>query len=815
MLCSDIDSLSVAGVEATGLTTFEQEACSSVDALGKHYKVSPIVAVDDRIQNLTEYFSRPRCIASGTVPTTRGIVYSTILSPSTILTNLFSNGAARMEGVYGYRCSFVFTIQLAAHPFHGGLLAACFQYGPNSNYQRHSQTYSCTNLPHVLLDVSETTMVKLKVPFNYIFEYLMTDATLNYRFGTFSLNSILPIELVAGTTSPRYTVYVHMEDLEFFGSTSQDIGTILLQSGGVEGDEEAAPYSKVPYRSRALRMFRKGIPFISGVPRPISSTLSMAADLAKSFGYSKPHTNDPYMRMYPTSSVAETNTDLVTPCAVVGPFSSTAISPTPALANTDIDEMSIEYILSQWSQLMFDFMPNTRVTGDYIYGCVVSPSAMWYRELAPNVAGNIACPLQGGLNYSAFFPSHVFNLTSFFRSWRGGFRFRVTFGKTKFHVGRILMSYEPTVSQVSIGSAGFTAKVGALVSGNPQPFVYSKIFDFRDGNVVEFDVPYISLFPYSTWFENIGTFSIAVMNPLDGPTTVPTRIPFLIEVKCLPGFEVAVPRTPLYPASPLAAPSAIKLQSGGLQAEADFSVADIVFGERVHSIKTLLSIPYCGASCSLPNGSLNKNITTIFPWNYHPPIPNTTPNTTQLPYQAFSYGGNWATCFLYCKGATEVHVYYNSTGTTQSMRATIAAHPNEFASVDPATFGTVQAGACAANPRVIANGNESLHAIVPNFFRFPRMYTNIFNSITWDTATVAGGAKKFPVFYDAPVQVPVLSEYSPTTTVTRWMSRAAADDAALGMYMGPVPLYIPGSPGGPTVYDFDGLSVLGSSNALT
>ncbi len=815
--CDTIQSLTVNGSEDVGVTVFEQEACTSVEAMGNVYTSSSTTLVDSRIQNLTEYFSRPRCIQSAVWPTTTGAVYTVPISAFSLFNTLFPNLTSRMEGVYGYRFTLVFTVQVAAHPFHAGLLAACFQYGNSGQpnvFKRFNYSWSCTNIPHVRMDLSESTMVQLKVPFSSYLDYLTVDyGNMNEEYGNFSLVSILPTYNVSGTNSPRYTVYVHIEDLELFGSTSEAVTTVTLQSGTISGPEISTPYSGNSVLSKSLKTIATSIPKLDSVPRPLSSILSAGASLAKSFGYSMPNTSDPISRMFPAEQVAETNVDLVSPCTVLAPFSTTSVPISSSISNANVDEMAFEFILSQWGQLNRNSIVPSMTTGTVAYGCAITPSALWYREpTLPTAGGNFAMPTVGGATANSFFPTHIFNLAKNFRFWRGGFVFRITFAKTKFHVGRVLLAYEPTFSYWSPGSASVAARVGALSGGVPQPFVYSKIFDFKDGNVVEFEVPYTCAKQHCSWYENIGTFTMSIMNPLDGPTTVPAVAPYLVEVKAMPDFELNNVRTPLYPvANPTTA--TIKLQSGGITVASPPSAGVEVFGERVRSVKTLICIP----SVCPPNAitASTTSFLSIYPWFYTNMPSLATPNNVAPAPESFSFGATMSKCYQWARGSTNLHVYYYSDGSTANPRgllSTLTYHPNTFGN-NTDGIPDVTGGSSSANPRVTTIGGAPLHVNIPLSIPQAKISTALFDGANWSLQSPTLGARLYPSnSYAVPLATPVLTERAGVGSFyTRYATRAAGDDAVLGMYMGPPLLYLPGNGIAAADYDATGGSWLGNT----
>jgi hypothetical protein len=176
----------------------------------------------------------------------------------------FPNGTLRLQGVYGIRFKLVFTLQVAATPFHQGLLAMSWQYdsgvSDTTTFLRASRSETCTNLPRVRLDLSADTMVILEIPFIASTEFLpISQESLSASpYGTISINNLLPVAAVIGLASPTYKLYVHLEELELIGARAAAFSAVLPQIGKrlapIEEEASAAkPSSMVAKVSDTVR----------------------------------------------------------------------------------------------------------------------------------------------------------------------------------------------------------------------------------------------------------------------------------------------------------------------------------------------------------------------------------------------------------------------------------------------------------------------------------------------------------------------------------------------------------------------------------
>jgi len=207
-------SLAISGeATASGVTQFANEACDGVEILTP-YKDTPYAVPQSDLQDLKSYFERPRLIRRGTVPFATRTRVNQFDASVANFTTAFPQWSNRLSGAYGIRFKTCFRLQVACTAFHQGVLALNWQYGSGSGdtdvYNRSTNSSTCTNLPHVRLDVSENTMVELSCPFLYTAEYMPISGVdlYNAAVGTLALNVVLPFVSVVGLNVPSYELYV-------------------------------------------------------------------------------------------------------------------------------------------------------------------------------------------------------------------------------------------------------------------------------------------------------------------------------------------------------------------------------------------------------------------------------------------------------------------------------------------------------------------------------------------------------------------------------------------------------------------------------
>lgn len=811
-VCSDINSMSIdSNPEKIGVTTLLSEACDAVDVNGGN--VSTVMRTENCIQDLTQYFSRPVCIARGTLPSTLTRIFSRAYGLNLRIED-FPNGLARMTGVYGFRATMVFTLQVATTPFHQGILALAFQYGMNPGdangaFDRGDNSVTVTNLPHVRLDLSESTMVQLRVPYLNEMEYtVLSSVSTDPRYGTLSLTPVLSVPTVPSSAAPTYQIFVHWEDVEIFGARPASFLPVVFQSGkklskvAQEFEDEAYPFSSATHAlSRSVKWLSKGIPLISSVAGPTSWFLEKASGAIRSFGYSRPQICDPVPNVHVVDNAGEFNVDKALPLSVVGACSSNSLRHGPEFSGTQVDEMALSYILSKPSQISHFAIPSTAASGTLIYATEVSPSFMWFRtrNTLPVVGRSSRIVAPTGIN--SFIPSNIFYFGQMFKFWKGSVKYRFTFSKTKLHGGRVMVAYAPYArnSDESVLGSVIQGTIADFGSGTgSDPFGISAVFNLRDGNVFEFEVPYLFDRPFTNFSGSIGSIAMWLVDAIQAPNLVSSTVDALVEVMAMPDFEFANPRTPLYATNALAVPSTITFQSGKVLSQSRDNHVEYTVGECISSVKQLIGIP----KMSKTTFTTGQVLTYLVPPWYYTPRPSVLlPSPTVNLPESLSIPGIVSQCFVFCKGSTDLHVYSN-------QREGFIANVRQVSVTGSGTSGntnSVITGPHSSNVRVVNGMNGSLHARLPAYQGLLRMFTHCL-----DAAVASGSAwglrgTLYPtIAYDntEPQALYRLRVRTGNAASTVFISRCAGDDAALSQFIGPVPLLLL-STSTSTAYDDD------------
>lgn len=751
----------------------------------------PVFKPTAAFQDLKEYFERPRLIFSGNIPTTRGPVITTGLTTSALFTTYFPAGKLRLAGVYGLRFRTRFTVTTASTPFQQALLVQSFQYGQDDittdaalTFRRALNPALVTNLPHVRHDIAETTMTQFDIPFLYQDDFLpLTFETGTESIGQWALSAVLPYRTLTGANAPTYKVMISLHDLDLVGSIPQSVGTAVLQAGAADAEKAKFSVSGALGTAATTVKYISGlVPSLSSVGGPLSWFLEASSGAARSFGYSKPPIEIPITRVFRNGYIGDGNVDLPDASFVVGPYQRNALKVDDTLGGSDVDEMALSFVLRQFSQIFVGNITTTDATGSIIYGASITPSALWFRTNSSRPGGNIPLPASSTLTTNAIAVSTLCYVGSMFRYWRGSMEFRFTFSKTKFHGGRVIVSFVPGLQDI-LGSGVLSNTIPALevASGLPQPFSYCEVFDLKDASQFVFKVPYVVPTAYTNFLSSIGGLTMTILDPLVTSGETSSSIDFMVEVAGGEDFSLSCPCPPSFtPASSTGVGPAF-LQSGmGGVLDVDASVDQYTSGEVVRSLKTLAMIPSY-VCVDIPGLTITD---TDLPFFWHRSrwamaIPMA--NNSSL-YFAYTRSGNIAACYAFANGSTNWHFYHN--GTNGVIMSTIQ-NPQDGNAAASGNSDLRQKPQSAVQ-RVVTTDN-SMHVRTPSYARTPRLAVNglLANWPTFSPGGTGGGGT------DRLSNIPRHRITNTTSSTVRLiMGRAAADDARFASWIGPPPVVL-------------------------
>lgn len=774
------------------------------------------------VQDLKEYFRRPRLVGTGSFSTTTSSLWSAQINRALLFSTWFPGGLVRLEGVAGVRFDVVLTVTAAANPFHCGVATLSYQH---DGVQTDTDVFCRTNfgpattmIPHVRLDLSEQTMVSLTAPWFYPQDYLTLDSTVSDWNASAALVQIIPTPSLVSSGPATFKVFVHLENLELIGSSPVTEQFITAQSGlraNKPATGVAAPTQEKKYgglisttlnaASDVTTALTRFVPSIAAIGGPTAWGLRWAARVASAFGYSKPRDEQPPKRMFRTDYIGDSNVDMPSEAFALAATAANTLRVDQTFSGTDEDQMSLAYVLGKYSQICLFQMTTSDTVGTRLWGTLTCPLHYWYRAGTTTPFCNLAPPYYSN-TYNAFYPSGLMYFSTFFRMWRGGVKFRFTFGKCKFHAGRVMVGFVPFPKQYQrLGRNTDTIPAVEVSATLPQPFSYTKVFDLRDGNVFEFEVPYLSPHLWTGCNSHTGGVTMTVLDPLIANGECSTSIRVLAEVAAMEDFEFAVPTPPTVcavqdnnnvlvytqsglaphgtmvpPQEPEPVPPPDPEPQSGLGVVNDREVAEYTTGETIRSLKQLMMIPSSAVFTVLATDYAR---TCLPNFTYLPRFTNAVPmaNNTRA-YFANNRAGLIAACYNYFNGGTAYDVYVNTNGTTvtQIYQAPLDSNVSSAQQFAVSVYGQGSQN----NALKVSTNYNSLHVVAPLYSYYARPSIRSQYYTTSNFRTFAPGTSNM-AYPGNTFALSVLGVRGAGADSYVTLNMSAADDARVSYYMGP------------------------------
>ncbi len=570
------------------------------------YYTNPIVsdgASSDT--SLGEFLSRPTLIDTTTWSTSDAVGVLDTMAPWYLFLNnsIIKNKLNNYAFIRGKLC---LKFLVNGTPFHFGMLRIAYEpniniagTGPRISKIRTNPTSSYplltsySQLPGVYLYPAGNAGAELHLPFFLHKSWLpLGSAAEAQAMGLLTLFNGVRLDVASNTASPSLSVqtYAWLEDVELSGSTT----TLTLQ-GATEYDGPISyPASAIARIARQL----ESIPVISRFARATDIAATAVAKVSSIFGFTNVPNIDPHAPIVPMPFSHLASSEISTPVQklTLDPKQELSIDPTlHGLGPTD--EMCIKHIISQPTILhVFDWN-TTNVQGDVLANFKVTPTL--------NEVVNI---LDGGsvLRSKRVYHTWLSYVAALFSHWRGDIIFDIEVVCTKFHKGRLQISWDP------VATTGATAP-----SSNA---VVTTILDIGERTSASIRVPYHAAYewlrvrftqanhytinsantPLPT-YDN-GLLVISVLNGLVSPIT-PQEVHIVIKIRGADNLEFANPRSFLGEGAYSPHPSFFAVQGSTVMDTMDLVPVDVEFGdngskhphrydlnfgERVVSLRTLL-----------------------------------------------------------------------------------------------------------------------------------------------------------------------------------------------------------------------------------
>lgn len=343
------------------------------------------------------------------------------------------------------------------------------------------------------------------------------------------------------STTVSISVFAYAEDIELSGPSLQ------LQSGEDEYDAPG-PVSSVATAVSVAAGALSNVPVIGPYARATSMISSVVASVARAFGYTNPPVLANYTPVTNSYMPAMANTQISTISEKLSldPKNELTIDPSVIGYGRD-DELVLKHYCSRSSYLFKTTWYPTDAAGFNLAGIYVTPELARV-ETQVGVSGT-----------NQFFTSQMTPMAhaaQVFDNWTGGIKFQFKFICSRFHRGRVRITYDPSgpwtttdpVLQINevvdlASATDFTfvvpymgAELWKEVTGDPV------IVDARNfASVDQFMDRGDPTFPYRSRVCN-GAIRLEVLNELTAPD-VNHNIDILVFVSAADDFQLANPRS--------------------------------------------------------------------------------------------------------------------------------------------------------------------------------------------------------------------------------------------------------------------------------
>jgi hypothetical protein len=239
----------------------------------------------------------------------------------------------------------------------------------------------------------------------------------------------------------------------------------------------------------------------------------------------------------------------------------------PALSGKNEDEMALDYFLTK-----FGYHTNVNITTSTAAGTNILNETL-----------GLAYRATGEENY----PKPYQMVGALFRFWRGNFRIRIKFVKTKMHTARLMIAFFPGV----IGSCTL----------DQCEYAHRDIVDIASVDELVYELPYTSRFPYLNAGASddqgvYGSFQILVVNQLQAPSTCANNIDMIIETAMGAGAEFYQP-APAFESYPVAQAGLtsglvkVSTLSDAKITPVQCETAQLCVGEKLMSLRQIIKYP--------------------------------------------------------------------------------------------------------------------------------------------------------------------------------------------------------------------------------
>jgi len=476
--------------------------------------------------------------------------------------------ARKSEGYELFRGTFNLRVQINADPFMQG--RAIIHYIPNyadrvlvdpkfaNRYNYH--IVQKFQHPHIDIDVHDT-VAELSIPYVAPTPYF-DRKTGAYDWGRIFIDVVSPLNVgaSAGNKNAEVTIFGFWTDVDMCAAIvpqSKSKGKFVAEVSKKEDTMKISEGLSI-VASAADTLGR--IPMLSVVTGPISWASRTVANLASNFGWSKPTIEDkPVITTLQNFRYAgcATGPDVSVPTTLIHDNKTRV---TDEYTITSEDEMSLARLLKVPTYMG----PTSWTTAQ------ASNTLLLTQEIKPQNFKYGLTQTGTGFQNSFAVGAPLYYLSNFFAYYRGSIDYTLKIVKTKFHSGKLLITFTPIKTVAVVPDV--TTSVYSLRT----------IVDVREQSTIKLNLPYLLNRDYCQQNTAIGTLHVYVLNDLRCPETCAQQVELLSFYTAGDDFEFQVPANSVTVAGGIYTPQS---KTSG----AEVVVNDGIGASKVQNLSTMYS----------------------------------------------------------------------------------------------------------------------------------------------------------------------------------------------------------------------------------
>lgn len=358
----------------------------------------------------------------------------------------------------------------------------------------------------------------------------ITSATEVNNMGTINhvIYAPLQVAVTGGSTSVTIRTYAWMTDVELMGSTSK----LTLQGDEYGQGPVSLPASAIAAAAGALTK----LPIIGRFARATQIGAGAVSKMAALFGYTNVPVISDIMAYQPMNAPMLASTSIGTPLQKLTLDPKQELSVDPSFHGIgSVDELSMSYIRSRESYFGATSWSTSDAADTQLFNVRINPALGTAISVLNSTSATVG---------QRVYHVPLSYVGALFRHWRGDIKIRMKLIVTKFHKGRLKISYDPRNDITSVNPAENT--------------VYTEIVDIGEKDDITFTIPYHQdvgwLACDDTFSDNWsggnvraprigvdnGVLTVRVLNTLTAPSSGSVNILFFVEGG--DNFEFANPK---------------------------------------------------------------------------------------------------------------------------------------------------------------------------------------------------------------------------------------------------------------------------------